>query len=54
MGTFFADGIDKLHIPWVVEGKLTLLHPFPFLFFGGLIIFVFNGDQEVFTRVVGG
>jgi hypothetical protein len=26
MRTFFADGVDSMHIPWAVEGLLTLLH----------------------------
>ncbi len=34
---------------WTVEGLPTLLHIFLFLFFGGLLIFLFNTDHEVFT-----
>jgi hypothetical protein len=49
---FFANGVDKMHIPWAVEGLPTLLHLSLFLFFGGLAIFLFNVDQEVFTCVV--
>jgi hypothetical protein len=52
MRAFFADGVDKMHIPWAVEGLPTLLHLSLFLFFGGLVIFLFNIDQEVFTGVV--
>jgi hypothetical protein len=52
MRTFFADGVDKMHIPWAVEGLPTLLHLSLFLFFGGLVIFLFNVDREVFTCVV--
>jgi hypothetical protein len=49
---FFAEGVDKMHIPWAVEGLPTLLHLSLFLFFGGLVIFLFNVDREVFTCVM--
>ena len=49
---FFADGVDNLQIPWAVEGLPTLLHLSLFLFFGGLVVFLFNVDQEVFIGVV--
>ncbi|KAF8471368.1 hypothetical protein DFH94DRAFT_612612, partial [Russula ochroleuca] len=48
MRAFFADGVDKMHIPWAVEGLPTLLHLSLFLFFGGLVIFLFNIDHTVF------
>ncbi|KAF8475257.1 hypothetical protein DFH94DRAFT_603116, partial [Russula ochroleuca] len=38
---FFADGVDKMHMPWAVEGLPALLHLSLFLFFGGLVIFLF-------------
>jgi Family of unknown function (DUF6535) len=52
MRAFYANGVDKMHIPWAVEGLPTLLHLSLFLFFGGLIIFLFNVDREVFLWVV--
>ena len=52
MRAFFADGVEKMHIPLAVEGLPTLLHLSLFLFFGGLIIFLFNVDREVFRYVV--
>ena len=52
MQAYFADGVDKMHIPWAVEGLPTLLHLSVFLFFGGLIIFLFNTNREVFISVV--
>ena len=52
MRAFFANGVDEMGIPWAVEGLPTLLHLSLFLFFAGLVIFLFNVDQEVFTRVV--
>jgi hypothetical protein len=52
MRAFFADGVDKMHIPLAVEGLPMLLHLSLFLFFGGLVIFLFNIDHEVFVSVV--
>ena len=52
MRAYFANGVDKMHIPWAVEGLPALLHLSLFLFFGGLVIFLFNIDHEVFTCVV--
>jgi hypothetical protein len=51
MRAFFANGVDEMHIPWAVEGLPTLLHLSVFLFFGGVVIFLFNVDQEVLTGV---
>jgi Family of unknown function (DUF6535) len=52
MRAFFAEGVDKMHIPWAVEGLPTPLHLSLFLFFGGLTIFLFNVDREVFIYVI--
>jgi hypothetical protein len=52
MRAFFAEGVDKMHIPWAVEGLPALLHLSLFLFFGGLAIFLFNVDREVFCFVI--
>jgi Family of unknown function (DUF6535) len=49
---FFADGIDKLHLPWAVEALPTLLHVSLFLFFSGLLVFLFNINHTVFTVVI--
>ena len=49
---FYANGVDTMHVPWAVEGLPTLLHLSLFLFFGGLVIFLFNVDEEVFSCVV--
>ena len=51
MRAFYADGVEKMHIPWAVEGLPVLIHLSLFLFFGGLAIFLFNVDVEVFTCV---
>ena len=52
MRAIFADGLHNMHISWVVEGLPTLLHLSLFLFFGGLVIFLFHVDSEVFRAVV--
>jgi hypothetical protein len=52
MRAFFAGGIDKMHISWAVEGLPMLLHLSLFLFFGGLAIFLFDVDREVFGYVI--
>ena len=52
MRAFFANGVEKMHTPWAVEGLPALLHLSLFLFFGGLAIFLFNVNHEVFICVV--
>ena len=51
MRAFFASGVDKLRIPWAVEGLPTLLHLSLLLFFAGLAIFLFNVNPDVFKCV---
>ena len=50
---FFADGIDKLHLPWVIEALPILLHLSLSLFLAGLLIFLFNVNQTAFNSVAG-
>ena len=52
MRAFFANGVEMMYVPWAVEGLPTLLHLSLFLFFGGLVIFLIDIDQEVFISVV--
>ena len=52
MRAFFANGVEKMHVPWAVEGLPTLIHLSLFLFFGGLGVFLFNIDHKVFISVV--
>ena len=52
MCAFLADGIDKLHVPWAVETLPTLLHVSLFLFFSGLLVFLFNIHHTVFSVVI--
>ena len=49
---FFAEGIEKLHLPWAVEALPILLHLSLSLFFGGLAIYLFNINHTVFKVVI--
>ncbi|KAI0296139.1 hypothetical protein B0F90DRAFT_1919155 [Multifurca ochricompacta] len=49
---FFAEGVDKLHLPWAVEALPTLIHLSLFLFFAGLVVFLFNVNHTVFKVVM--
>jgi hypothetical protein len=53
MRAFFADGVDKMQIHWAVEGLPTLLHISLFLFFGGILIYLYNVNHEIFFYVIG-
>ena len=48
---FFKNGVDTMHISFAVEGLPTLLHLSLFLFFGGLVVFLFNINKEVSVYV---
>ena len=52
MRYFFANGVEKMYVPLAVEVLPALLHLSLFLFFGGLAIFLYNIDYEVFIPVV--
>ncbi len=49
---FFAEGVDKFLLPWVVEALPTLLHVSLFLFFAGLVVFLCNIDLTIFKLVL--
>ncbi|KAI0297591.1 hypothetical protein B0F90DRAFT_1938659 [Multifurca ochricompacta] len=49
---FFAEGVEKLHLPWAVEALPALLHVSLFLFFAGLLVFLFNINHSIFNAVV--
>ena len=51
MRAFFSDGVDKLHLLWVVEVLPTLVRLSLFLFFVGLLIFISNINHTVFNCV---
>ncbi|KAH9952550.1 hypothetical protein BGW80DRAFT_1123776, partial [Lactifluus volemus] len=44
---FFANGVEKFHLPWSVEALPALLHLSLFLFFTGLVIYLFNINHTV-------
>jgi Family of unknown function (DUF6535) len=44
--------MEKFHLPWAVETLPTLLHISLFLFFSGLLIFLFNINHTTFSVVV--
>jgi len=49
---FFANGVDRFHVTWAVELLPTLVHLSLFIFFDGLLIFLFNINHAVFGVVV--
>ena len=49
--TFLFEGIKRFHVRWVVENISLLLHAAIFLFFAGLVEFLFAINDEV-ARVV--
>ena len=49
---FFAEGVDALHVQWAIEALPILLHVSLFLFFAGLLVFLFNINQTAFSAVV--
>ncbi len=49
---FFAIGVEKFHVSWVVEALPALVHLSLFIFFAGLLIYLFNIHHTVFKVVV--
>ena len=49
---FFANGVHELHVPWAVEALPALVHLSLFLFFVGLLIYLFNIHHAVFSAVL--
>ncbi|KAH9046756.1 hypothetical protein EDB84DRAFT_1575680 [Lactarius hengduanensis] len=45
-------GVDNLHLPRVAEALPILLHISLFLFFAGLLVFLFNIDHTAFSAIV--
>ncbi|KAI0265913.1 hypothetical protein BC834DRAFT_1032936 [Gloeopeniophorella convolvens] len=46
-----AQGVEKLHLPQVVEALPAMLHVSVFIFFAGLVIFMFDINRTVFGAV---
>ena len=49
---FYRQGVEQLHLPWVVEGLPLLLHVSLFLFFAGLSVFLFSVNHTIFKAVI--
>ena len=49
---FFAEGVEKLRLPWAVEALPALLHLSLFLFFAGLAVYLFNINHTVFKVAI--
>ena len=49
---FFSEGVEKFLLPWVVEALPALLHLSLYLFFSGLVIFLWNVDLTMFRLVL--
>jgi hypothetical protein len=49
---FFAIGVEKFHVSWVVEALPALVHLSLFIFFVGLLIYLFNIHHMVSNVVV--
>ena len=47
----FSDAIDVLHVLWVIEGARAMVHLSMFLFFAGLLIYLFNICGTAFAVV---
>ncbi|KAH9989380.1 hypothetical protein BJV74DRAFT_454579 [Russula compacta] len=47
--TFFANGVERLGVAWVVEALPALVHVSLFIFFAGLVIYLFNINHTVFS-----
>jgi hypothetical protein len=48
---FYKHGVEKLHIPWMIEVLPALLHISLFLFFAGLSVFLFTVHHTIFKVV---
>ena len=49
---FFAEGVEECLLPWVVETLPALLHISLFLFFAGLVVFLWNVNLTMFKSVL--
>jgi hypothetical protein len=49
---FFSEGVEKLLLPWTVETLPILLHISLFLFFSGLVVFLWNVNMTIFKLVL--
>ncbi|KAN0128550.1 hypothetical protein V8E53_013595 [Lactarius tabidus] len=52
MHAFFSHGVEKFLLPWAVEALPTLLHISLYLFFSGLLVFLWNINLTMFRLVL--
>jgi hypothetical protein len=52
MHAFFSYGVEKFLLPWAVEALPTLLHLSLYLFFSGLLVFLWNINLTMFRLVL--
>jgi hypothetical protein len=50
--SFFAEGVEKSTLPLAVEALPTLIHVSLFLFFAGLVVFIWNVNLTIFKVVL--
>ena len=50
--SFFAEGVEKSHLAWVVEALPTLIHLSLSLFFAGLVVFLWNVNLTILKLVL--
>jgi hypothetical protein len=50
--SFFAEGVEKSFLPLVVEALPTLLHVSLFLFFAGLVVFLWNVNLTIYKIAI--
>jgi hypothetical protein len=48
---YFAEGLRRLSLPWMIQMLPTLLHLSLFLFFAGLSVYLYNVNVPVFKAV---
>jgi len=48
---FFANGVERFHVSWAVEALPAMVHLSLFVFFAGLLIFLFNINHTVGSAV---
>ena len=48
---FFAEGVTKQHLPWVVKALLALVRIFAFFFFSGLLVYTYDIHRTLFFLI---
>ena len=48
---FFASGVEKFHVPWAIDALPAMVHLSLFIFFAGLLVYLFIINHTVFKVV---